>query len=68
MKKINSFISAVLVIIMMITCQIPAFAADDEYTPIMPKVVFSDFSVDKKQIYPGDIFTVTVTATNVKPA
>lgn len=68
MKKINSFISAVLVIIMMITSQIPAFAADDEYTPIMPKVVFSDFSVDKKQIYPGDIFTVTVTATNVKAA
>ena len=68
MKRINSFISAVLVIIMMVMCQIPAFAAEDEYTPIMPKVVFSDFSVDKKQIYPGDIFTFTVTAKNVKSA
>ena len=45
---------------MALSVQIPAYAAD------APKVTFSNFSVDKTTIKPGDIFTFTVTASSAR--
>lgn len=64
MKKLSKFLAIVIAFIMMFTMQIPVFAADSESddTPVVtPKVTFTNFSVDKATIKPGDIFTLTAT-------
>lgn len=60
MKKLKSILSIFIVMIMALSVQIPAYAAD------APKVTFSNFSVDKTTIKPGDIFTFTVTASSAR--
>lgn len=64
MKKIRGILSVLIAMIMLFSVQIPVYAeSTDEYTTIAPpKVTFSNFSVDKATIKPGDIFTLTVTA------
>lgn len=60
MKKLKGILSIFIVMIMALSVQIPAYAAD------APKVTFSNFSVDKTTIKPGDIFTFTVTASSAR--
>ena len=60
MKKLKGILSIFIVMIMALSVQIPAYAAD------APKVIFSNFSVDKTTIKPGDIFTFTVTASSAR--
>ena len=60
MKKFKGILSIFIVMIMALSVQIPAYAAD------APKVTFSNFSVDKTTIKPGDIFTFTVTASSAR--
>ena len=60
MKKFKGILSIFIVMIMALSVQIPAYAAD------APKVIFSNFSVDKTTIKPGDIFTFTVTASSAR--
>lgn len=60
MKKLKGILSIFIVMIMALNVQIPAYAAD------APKVTFSNFSVDKTTIKPGDIFTFTVTASSAR--
>lgn len=60
MKKLKGILSIFIVMIMALSVQIPVFAAD------APKVTFSNFSVDKTTIKPGDIFTFTVTASSAR--
>lgn len=60
MKKLKGILSIFIVMIMALSVQIPAYAAD------APKVTFSNFSVDKTTIKPGDIFTFTVTASGAR--
>ena len=60
MKKLKGILSIFIVMIMALSIQIPAYAAD------APKVTFSNFSVDKTTIKPGDIFTFTVTASSAR--
>lgn len=60
MKKLKGILSIFIVMIMAFSVQIPAYAAD------APKVTFSNFSVDKTTIKPGDIFTFTVTASSAR--
>ena len=63
MKKLKGILSIFIVMIMALSVQIPAFAAEQM---IAPKVTFSNFSVDKTTIKPGDIFTFTVTASSTR--
>lgn len=63
MKKLKGILSIFIVMIMAFSVQIPAFAAEQM---IAPKVTFSNFSVDKTTIKPGDIFTFTVTASSAR--
>lgn len=63
MKKLKGILSIFIVMIMALSVQIPAFAAEQM---IAPKVTFSNFSVDKTTIKPGDIFTFTVTASSAR--
>lgn len=63
MKKLKGILSIFIVMIMAFSAQIPAFAAEQM---IAPKVTFSNFSVDKTTIKPGDIFTFTVTASSAR--
>ena len=60
MKKFKGILSIFIVMIMALSVQIPAYSAD------APKVTFSNFSVDKTTIKPGDIFTFTVTASSAR--
>lgn len=60
MKRLKGILSIFIVMIMALSVQIPAYAAD------APKVTFSNFSVDKTTIKPGDIFTFTVTASSAR--
>lgn len=60
MKKLKGILSIFIVMIMALSVQIPAYAAD------APKVTFSNFSVDKTTIKPGDIFTFIVTASSAR--
>ena len=65
MKKLKSILSILIVLIMVFSVQIPVYAAsstEDDTPVIVPKVTFSNFSVDKSNIKPGDTFTLTVTA------
>lgn len=68
MKRLKSILSILIVMIMTLSVQVPAFAADNADEPVteaqVPKIVFSAFSVDKSAIYQGDVFTVTATVTN----
>lgn len=61
MKKFKGILSIFIVMIMALSVQVPAFAAEQA-----PKVTFSNFSVDKTTIKPGDIFTFTVTASSAR--
>ena len=61
MKKLKGILSIFIVMIMALSVQVPAFAAEHA-----PKVTFSNFSVDKTTIKPGDIFTFTVTASSTR--
>lgn len=63
MKKLKGILSIFIVMIMALSVQIPVFAAEQM---IAPKVTFSNFSVDKTTIKPGDIFTFTVTASSAR--
>lgn len=63
MKKLKGILSIFIVMIMALSAQIPVFAAEQM---IAPKVTFSNFSVDKTTIKPGDIFTFTVTASSAR--
>ena len=63
MKKLKGILSIFIVMIMALSVQIPVFAAEQM---IAPKVTFSNFSVDKTTIKPGDIFTFTVTASSTR--
>lgn len=63
MKKLKGILSIFIVMIMALSVQIPAYAAEQM---IAPKVTFSNFSVDKTTIKPGDIFTFTVTASSTR--
>ena len=63
MKKLKGILSIFIVMIMALSVQIPAYAAEQM---IAPKVTFSNFSVDKTTIKPGDIFTFTVTASSAR--
>ena len=65
MKKLKGILSIFIVMIMALSVSMPVYAAPaDEQTTIPPKVIFSDFKVDKQNIKPGDVFTLTVTASN----
>lgn len=63
MKKLKGILSIFIVMIMALSVQVPAFAAEQT---IAPKVTFSNFTVDKTTIKPGDIFTFTVTASSTR--
>lgn len=63
MKKLKGILSIFIVMIMALSVQTPAYAAEQM---IAPKVTFSNFSVDKTTIKPGDIFTFTVTASSAR--
>ena len=63
MKKLKGILSIFIVMIMALSVQVPAFAAEQM---IAPKVTFSNFTVDKTTIKPGDIFTFTVTASSTR--
>ena len=60
MKKLKGILSIFIVMIMALSVSMPVYAAD------APKVTFSNFSVDKTTIKPGDIFTFTVTASSAR--
>ncbi|WP_297129380.1 COG1361 S-layer family protein [uncultured Eubacterium sp.] len=65
MKRLKSILSIFIVMIMTLSVSMPVYAAPAvEQTTIPPKVIFSDFKVDKQNIKPGDVFTLTVTASN----
>lgn len=67
MKKLKIILSIFIVMIMTLSVSMPVYAAPaEEPTIIPPKVVFSDFKVDKQTIKPGDVFTLTVTASSTR--
>ena len=66
MKKLKGILSIFIVMIMALNVQVPVFAdeAGELTTIIAPRITFSNFSVDKANIKPGDIFTLTATVYN----
>lgn len=66
MKKLKGILSVFIVMIMALNAQVPVFAdeAGEPTTIIAPRITFSNFSVDKANIKPGDIFTLTATVYN----